>query len=391
VQDITERKRAEKELQRTHDTLLQAQKIAHLGSFEFVAATRVTVWSEEEYRIYGLDPAKPSPTYDEMLARHIHPDDVALLHESFTKAMQSVAIYELEHRIVRPEGSVRWVYDLAHPYFDEQGELVRYVGTTLDITERKEAGEEIRKLNAELEQRVSERTAELELANKELESFSYSVSHDLRAPLRSIDGFSRIVIKQCADKLDDENRENLNRVRAASQRMGELIDDLLKLSRIGRAELRRTTFDFSALALEVITYLHEAEPARQVTCVVAPGLSATADRALLRVVLNNLLGNAWKFSGRQADGRIEFGAIEHDGEQVFFVRDNGAGFDPAYASKLFTPFQRLHTKHEFPGSGIGLATVQRIIHRHRGRVWAEAQVNQGATIYFTLSAKPNET
>ena len=326
-----------------------------------------------------------------MLARHIHPDDVALLHESFTKAMQGGAIYELEHRIVRPEGSVRWVYDLAHPFFDEQGELVRYVGTTLDITERKEAGEEIRKLNAELEQRVSERTAELELANKELESFSYSVSHDLRAPLRSIDGFSRIVIKQCADKLDDENRENLNRVRAASQRMGELIDDLLKLSRIGRAELRRTTFDFSALALEVITYLHEAEPARQVTCVVAPGLSATADRALLRVVLNNLLGNAWKFSGRQADGRIEFGAIEHDGEQVFFVRDNGAGFDPAYASKLFTPFQRLHTKHEFPGSGIGLATVQRIIHRHRGRVWAEAQVNQGATIYFTLSAKPNET
>jgi light-regulated signal transduction histidine kinase (bacteriophytochrome) len=240
-------------------------------------------------------------------------------------------------------------------------------------------------LNTNLERRVAERTAQLEAANKELEAFSYSVSHDLRAPLRSIDGFSQAVLEDYADKLDQEGREHLHRVRASSQRMGELIDNLLSLSGVTRRDLRLETVNLSELARNIAAELQQSQPERQVTFAIAEGLQATADGGLMRVVLENLIGNAWKFSGKRADAKIEFGVVQDNGSPAYFLRDDGAGFDMAHADKLFGAFQRLHGTAEFPGTGIGLATVQRVIHRHGGKVRAEGKVNEGATFYFTLS------
>jgi light-regulated signal transduction histidine kinase (bacteriophytochrome) len=252
-------------------------------------------------------------------------------------------------------------------------------------SEAARAEEEIRRLNAGLEHKVIERTAELAVANQELEAFSYSVSHDLRAPLRAIDGFSQAVIEDYADKLGDQGRGYLNRVRAATQHMGHLIDDLIKLARVARAEMKREAVDFSALAGSLLTDLQASEPERKVDWHIEPGLIAAGDARLLRVALDNLLGNAWKFTGMQTDARIEFGVLQKKtGGTAYFVRDNGVGFDMTYADKLFGAFQRLHTVNEFPGTGIGLATVQRIIHRHGGRVWAEGTAGKGATFYFSL-------
>lgn len=253
-----------------------------------------------------------------------------------------------------------------------------------EINERKKAESEILRLNVQLEQRVAERTAQLEATNKEMEAFSYSVSHDLRAPLRSIDGFSQALLEDYADKLDALGQNYLQRVRAATQRMAQLIDDLLNLSRLTRSEMRYEKVDLSALVEAIATELHKTQPERQVEFVIAPGLVANGDAHLLRIVLENLLGNAWKFTGKHQKARIEFGLLLQDNTDVYFVRDDGTGFDMAYVEKLFGAFQRLHAMTEFEGTGIGLATVQRIIHRHGGRVWAESAVEQGATFYFTL-------
>ncbi len=295
--------------------------------------------------------------------------------------------FETRHR--RKDGTI-FPVEVHLRAFRHEG---RRYGVSLahDITARKRAEDEIRQLNAQLEERVRDRTRALEAANRELEAFTYSVSHDLRTPLRSIDGFSRVLLEDYASKLDDEGRDNLQRVRAASQRMGLLIDDLLELSRTSRAELRLSSLDLSKLAQEIAAELARAEPERRVDCLIAPGLAAQADPALLRVVLQNLLTNAWKFTGRRPHARIEVGRTGPNAGAAFFVRDNGAGFDPTYAARLFGPFQRLHSAHEFPGTGVGLATVQRIIHRHGGRVWAEGAVDHGATFYFTLPTQQPET
>jgi light-regulated signal transduction histidine kinase (bacteriophytochrome) len=253
-----------------------------------------------------------------------------------------------------------------------------------DITAHKRADEESRRLNTELEQRVRARTAQLEASNKELEAFVYSASHDLRAPLRGIDGWSLALVEDYGNQLEPGALNYLDRVRSETHRMGHLIDDLLQLSRISRSEMHRDTVDLSRAAESIAARLREAHPKRQLEFTIQPAITAFGDGRLLEVALTNLLQNAVKFSGSRAHARIQFDAVEREGQTVFTVRDNGVGFDMAYASHLFGPFQRLHSDSEFPGSGIGLATVQRVIHRHGGRVWAEAEPGQGATFYFTL-------
>jgi PAS domain S-box-containing protein len=259
------------------------------------------------------------------------------------------------------------------------------------IAERHAAQEEIVRLNRDLERRVLERTAQLEAANRELEAFSYSVSHDLRAPLRSIDGFSQALQEDCEDRLDAGGRHYLERIRHGTRHMGALIDDLLKLSRTGRSELVRGDCDLSGLCRQVLDELAAADPRRRVQVVLQPGLRIWADPSLMEVVLENLLGNAWKFSARNPQARIEVtAAVAADTGRVFRIRDNGAGFDMAQAGKLFSPFHRLHAAADFEGTGIGLALVQRILRRHGGRVWAEAEPGVGACFSFTLPAGPEE-
>lgn len=234
------------------------------------------------------------------------------------------------------------------------------------------------------EEALADRTAALEAANEELEAFSYSVSHDLQAPLRSLDGFSQALLEDYANKLDAEAVNYLTRIREATQRMGHLIDDLLNLSHVTRTEMHQEKVHLSGLAKSITAELEQHDPDRRVTFVIQEGLKAEGDLRLLRVVLENLLGNSWKFTSKHPRARIEFGLVQREGEPVYFVRDDGAGFDMAFQAKLFGPFQRLHTPREFEGTGIGLATVQRIIRRHGGRIWAEGEVEKGATFYFTL-------
>ena len=236
----------------------------------------------------------------------------------------------------------------------------------------------------ELAETRAELVRELEHKNRELESFSYAVSHDLRAPLRRIDSFSRAVLESQGERLDDVGRKFLQRVREASQHMAQLIDDVLYLSKVTRAELREQEVDLSDIASLILTRFQESEPEHRVDLKIRPAVVVTGDGQLLKIALQNLLENAWKFTGKQPEPRIEFGMTQAAGEPTYFVRDNGAGFDMTYAARLFGPFQRLHPQEEFPGNGIGLATVQRIIHRHGGRVWAEGLVGQGATFNFTL-------
>jgi PAS domain S-box-containing protein len=286
----------------------------------------------------------------------------------------------LELKINRKDGST-FTTEMRMSFLRQPGgRAVAVLGVARDITERKRAEEALTKKKEELEQK----TNQLQAVNKELEAFTYSVSHDLRAPLRSIDGFSQVLLEDYTDRLDDEGKSYFMRVRSASQRMAELIDDLLNLSRVTRGEMRYETVDLSALAQTVSMEIQQSQPERDVEFTIAPGLVTKGDTHLLRVVLENLLGNAWKFTNKRERARIEFGYAETDGQPAYFVRDNGAGFDMAYADRLFGAFQRLHSEKEFWGTGIGLATVQRIIHRHGGSTWAEGAVEKGATFYFTL-------
>jgi PAS domain S-box-containing protein len=324
------------------------------------------------------------PDHESSFFERLHPDDQAAVEAAVVCHLEHRRPYAVEFRMLHKDGTYRWVLSRGEAVRDGTGKAVRMLGTIIDITERKWAEEEIQRLNSDLERRVAERTAELERANKELESFSYSVSHDLRGPLRAIGGFSQALLADYSDRVDDRGKDYLRRVHAASGRMADLIDALLSLARINRSGMSKQQLDLTGMARSIGVELRNADPTRNVVFTVQDSLTAEGDPHLMRIVLENLLGNAWKFTAKQPNPTIEFGRTERAGESVFFVRDNGVGFDMAYRHKLFDAFQRLHGRDEFEGTGIGLATVQRIIHRHGGRIWAEAEVGKGATFYFAI-------
>ncbi len=310
----------------------------------------------------------------------IHPED----REFFVKHVSSDNKKDqkpITVRLVRKDGQVIWIEQTHAAISNDQGEIIAMHLIAREITERKDAEEQLKHAIANLEQS----SAQLEATNKELETFSYSVSHDLRSPLRSIDGFSQALLEDYAGSLDDTGKDYLNRLRSASQKMGELIDGLLKLSRLMRSEMHQEEVDLSTLVEEITSRLHENDPKRQAEFVIRKGLVTQGDPELLRALFENLLGNAWKFTSKSKKTRIEFGTTKNGNKTTYFINDNGAGFDMTYADKLFGAFQRLHETSEFPGTGIGLATVLRIINRHGGNIWAEGAVNKGATFYFTLN------
>jgi PAS domain S-box-containing protein len=379
--DITEKRRIAEALRESQDRLRRAISAGGVGVWEVDIATGALTVSENIEEFYGLEPGS-ARRFEDLLTQ-VAPEDRGSVEAQFDVAVRTGSDFDCEFR-VRGSTGERWLCVQARPGRSEH-RIARLSGATLDVTAQKHAQEELRRLAATLEQRVAERTAELQDLNQELEAFAYSVSHDLRAPLRSIEGFGELLLREAAaGELNDAAQDCIRRMRRAAGRMGQLIDDLLRLSRVGRTPLRKEMVDLSAIAGDVVAELRSNDAGRSADVTIAPAAFGSADAGLIRVVLENLFGNAWKYTARRERAAIEFGFAGENGERVYFVKDNGAGFDPRHAEHLFTPFQRLHRASEFEGSGIGLATVQRIIRRHGGRVWATAEKDRGATFYFTL-------
>jgi PAS domain S-box-containing protein len=378
-----ERKKSEDALRLSEQRLRLALAAGRMGTWDWDLTTGKVVWSLGVETLHGLEQGTLEGGY-EAAFRGLHPADGPGLEEAVHRALSDRNELDAEYRILTPDGEVRWLHGRARVITDDEGVPVRMIGICLDITDRKSAQDAVLRWNAELERRVDQRTKDLQSAISELEAFSYSVSHDLRTPLRTIDGFSQALLEDFGSRLDMTGRDYLQRVRAASQRMGDLIDDLLQLSRVSRVELKRETVNLSSQAGEVVAALRRAEPGRDVTVEIEDGIVVEGDGRLLRLALENLLDNAWKFTRHSKEARIEFRASQEEGRTLYLVRDNGAGFDMAHAAKLFGPFQRLHSASEFEGNGIGLATVRRIVQRHGGEIWAESAVERGATFFFTL-------
>ncbi|MGH8639546.1 MAG: sensor histidine kinase, partial [Burkholderiales bacterium] len=345
------------------------------AAFEFVSE-RALDMLEETSETLIRDPRS--------MFRLVDPAYRRQLLRSMRISRHSRSLWIAEMPIRTRSGRIRWVRGQSMPKYLDDGSVI-WDGVIVDVTAQKQAEQAIQQMNEQLERRVAERTAQLSAANRELESFAYSVSHDLRAPLRSIDGFSRILVEEYSGGLQTTARDYLQRVRNASQRMGQLIDDLLSLSRVTRSELKRVRTDMSAIAEAIVHEFRSESPERSVDVSIHPGIQCLADPSLMRIALQNLLGNAWKFTSKQPSASIEFGVLTQRNKMVYYVRDDGAGFDMGHAGKLFGAFQRLHSPREFEGTGVGLATVSRIIDRHGGTVWAESTLGQGATFYFTLA------
>lgn len=383
ARDVTQRVQDQKKLQAWHDLMQDIIRYDPSAIAVLDREMRHIYVSQRYLDDYGVT--------QEILGRNhyeVFPDIPERWREVHARALQGEVLHSDEDFFVRCDGRVEYTRWLCRPWHAADGSIGGIVLYTEVITALKQVERELRDLNRELENKVRERTAGLEAANRELEAFSYSVSHDLRAPLRSIDGFSQALLEDCHDRLDEQGRDYLYRVRKASQRMGMLIDDLLKLSRVSRAELHPVSLDLSRVVEQITASLAAAEPDRAVTVTVEPGITAHGDPALLRIVMENLLDNAWKFTRYAANPQITFGQQVVDAEPVCFLQDNGAGFEMTYAGKLFTAFQRLHSTERYPGTGIGLATTARIIRRHGGRIWAEAEPDRGATFFFTLPDAP---
>jgi PAS domain S-box-containing protein len=386
ARDITEVKRTQAALRESGERLRVLFENAPVGIGEVALSGELVRINSRFCQILGY-------TADEVLSRQfqdlVHPDDLdtdlASRHRLLAGELDT---YSAERRFVQKDGGVVWAEVHWTLVRDPDGNPLVYVGAMRDITAQREAEAEVRALHAGLEARVKQRTADLERANKNLEAFTYSVSHDLRAPLRGLSGFSEVLLEDYGDRLDETGRGYARRIQAASEKMGILIDDLLHLSRESRASVNLGPVDLSAEVAAIAAELQSREPGRLVRFAIQDGVRVTADRTLIHTVVQNLIDNAWKFTARRDDATIEFGTTPADVAGICcYVRDNGAGFDPAYVDKLFQPFQRLHTEGEFTGTGIGLASVRRIVERHGGRTWAEGAVGSGATFYFTLDAQ----
>ena len=375
IRDITERKRAEARFRALLESAPDAMIVANQdGVIELVNA--------QVERIFGYARAELLGKSTQMLIPQRFRERYPAQRGKFFQDMQKERVSRaIELFGLHKDGHEFPVEISMSPLETENGMVM--CSAVRDVSERKRIEEEAK----ELDRQLRHQNTELLSVNRELESFAYSVSHDLRAPLRSIDGFSVALQEDCADQLNDEGKDYLERIRNATGRMARLIDDLLELSRMTRSELRPETVDLSAMVEDVANQCSVSDPDRQVSFAIEPGLTIEGDRSLLRAMMENLVGNACKFSSKKPDARVEFGAIPENNHLVYFVRDNGAGFDMAYANKLFGVFQRLHDASEFPGTGVGLATVQRIVHRHGGRIWAESKPGEGASFFFTLEGR----
>jgi PAS domain S-box-containing protein len=388
ARDITQRKNADATLklseERYRSLALAATQLVWATNPQGEMAEDLFSWCE----FTGLSP-------EELLGwgwiSAIHPDDRERTAGTWARAVKNRSMYHADCRMRRRDGEYRWMSVRGVPVLEEGGGVREWVGTWADITDRVRAEEEVHKLNSQLEKRVVARTAELQAANQELEAFAYSISHDLRAPLRAIDGFSRILQEEHAPKLAEEAQRCLNIVRKNALQMGELIDHLLAFSRLSRQDLRKDRVDSGALVRRALEDLAQEQEGRQIEIVVGELPPCEADPALLKQVFVNLFSNALKYTRCRDLAKIEVGSMLQPGAQasdapVYYVRDNGTGFDMRYVDKLFGVFQRLHRAEDYEGTGVGLALVHRIISRHGGRIWAEAALDQGATFYFTLSA-----
>lgn len=384
--DITDQYLMQQELRESLNRLSFALEGTNDGIWDVQMKTGEVYISPRGCEILGYAPddmGELIKVWDQL----VHPEDMPLTTEKLNAHIKGAApIFEVEQRLKMKSGEWKWILTRGKVVaWDDQGNPLRALGTHTDITVRKQAEEEIHRLNEDLEQRVQERTAELKAAFKELEAFSFSVSHDLRAPLRGINGWGAALAEEYGYLLDAQGKEYLARVQAGAERMGRLIDDILKLSRITQAELRQETVNLSAIAQRIADNLRQSQPERIAVFTIEPELTVRGDASMLEIALTNLLGNAFKFTGTRTEASIKFGRCVVEGKPTFFIKDNGVGFDMTYVDRLFGAFQRLHPASSFAGTGIGLAIVQRVINKHNGRIWVEAVVDEGATFYFQIS------